>query len=182
MEDQQLAQMATEGNQHAFGILFERYRRFVYSLAYRVVLNSEDALDITQTVWMKVSARIGQYDGRGTFRSWLATVTTRQALDYLRGSRRLETATDPGELEDLLEEKASRDCPPFHTDTQQAEERGRVEQAMTALSAQQRAILALQLVEDLGPKEIADRLGLQAKQVRVQLHRAIVRLREMLEE
>lgn len=61
--------MAAEGDQQAFGVLFERYRKFVYSLAYRVVLNMEDALDISQAVWMKVSVRIGQFDGHGTFRS-----------------------------------------------------------------------------------------------------------------
>ncbi len=180
MEDQQLARVAAEGNQQAFGILFERYRRFVYSLAYRVVLNPEDALDITQMVWMKVAGRIGQFDGRGTFRAWLATVTTRQALDHLRGPHQRETATDPETLDDLREENTSRDCPSFNDGMERAEERGRVEQAMTALAPQQRAILALQLVEDLGPKEIAERLGLADGQVRVQLHRAIVKLREML--
>ena len=172
--------MATEGDQQALGVLFERYRKFVYSLAYRVVLNTEDALDVGQMVWMKVSTRIGQFDGRGTFRSWLASVTTRQALDHLRSSRRFETATDPEVLDDLWEENASRDCPSFSMAAEQAEERGCVERAMHHLSSQQRAILVLQLVEDLGPKEIADRLGLPDKQVRSQLHRAIVKLREML--
>ncbi len=180
LEDQRLARMAAEGDQQAFGVLFERYRKFVYSLAYRVVLNCEDARDVSQTVWMKVSTRIGQFDGHGTFRSWLATVATRQALDHLRGTYRHETATDPEVLDNLWEEKSARDCQPFRTDIGQTEERGRVEQAMSALSPQQRAILALQLVEDLGPKEIAQRLGLPDKQVRSQLHRAIVKLREML--
>ncbi len=180
MEDQRLARMAAEGDQQAFGILFERYRKFVYSLSYRVVLHREDALDISQTVWMKVSTRIGQFDGHGTFRSWLATATTRQALDQLRGANRRESATDPEVLEDLCEENGEWERPTSSAALEQAEERGRVEQAMTALSPQQRAILALQLVEDLGPKEIAERLGLPDKQVRVQLHRAIVKLREML--
>jgi RNA polymerase sigma-70 factor, ECF subfamily len=180
LEDHQLATEAAKGDYQAFRVLFERYRKTVYSLAYRVVLNPEDALDITQTVWMKVAEKIEQFDGHGTFRSWLATVATRQALDHLRGPRRFETVTDPEVLDDLREENSSQDCPPIRSATEQAEERGRVEQAMQALSFQQRAILTLQLVEDLGPKEIAQRLGLPDRQVRVQLHRAIVKLRELL--
>ena len=56
-----------------------------------------------------------------------------------------------------------------------------VEEAMKSLSIQQRAILALQIAEHLGPKEIAERLEIPSGQVRSQLNRAIKKLQEQLE-
>ena len=64
----------------------------------------------------------------------------------------------------------------------ETEERLRlVDQAMVALSPQQRAILTLRLKEGMRPAEIAERLGIAGKQVRSQLHRAIKKIREMLQ-
>jgi RNA polymerase sigma-70 factor (ECF subfamily) len=180
LEDEQLAAAAANGDQSAFTVLFERYRRYVYSIAYRVVLDGEEALDITQNVWAKLADRIGQFERRGTFRGWLASLTARQAIDQLRQASRRETATDPVELAELCDRSDAREAPDASSRLNQAQERGWVESAMQCLSPQQRAILALQLLEDLSPKEIAERLGLPDKQVRSQLHRAIMRLREML--
>lgn len=180
MEDQDLAEAAAKGDEQAFAILFARYRRYLYTLAYRVALDSEAALDITQNVWIKVAERIGQFDGRGTFRSWLASIAVREAIDHRRSPSRREEATEPEDLDDLSNQRDPGHATDARTQLNQCQERDWVEGAMRSLSPQQRAILALQLMEDLGPQEIAERLGLPDKQVRSQLRRAIVRLRGMM--
>jgi len=58
----------------------------------------------------------------------------------------------------------------------------KVETAMSVLSPQQRAIFALRFREDMGPKEIAENLGLKAGQVRTQLFRSIEKIRAELAE
>ena len=179
MEDRDLALAAAKGDSRAFAVLFERYRRYVYSIAHRVLLDEEEALDAAQSAWAKAAERIGQYGGRGTFRGWLAAVAAREAIDRARKRARSEKTTEGDDLPDLGD-RGSALAPDIRERIDGARERERVEVAMRVLSPQQRAILALQLLEDLGPKEIAERLGIPDKQVRSQLRRAIVRLREML--
>jgi RNA polymerase sigma-70 factor, ECF subfamily len=171
--DKHLAARAARGDQQAFTLLVERYRRLIYSLAYRVVLNQEDALDVTQNVYLRLVQRIGTYDGRGNFRAWLATITTRMAIDYLR--RKTPDAFGVDDIEFLADDA---DCP-LKT-FEEKERHDRVEAAMALLSPQQRAIVTLRLGEDMGPKEIAERLELPPGQVRSQTNRAVKRIREKI--
>lgn len=182
-EDKKLAAEAAQGDQRAFTTLVERYRRYIYSIAYKISLNEEDALDISQNVLLRLVTKIGQFQGQGSFRGWLATITTNEAMSFLRkASRRRERATDPESLALMADTKPSsiRDNPRRAADT--AQRRQLVEENMALLSSQQRAIFGLRFREEMPPREIAEKLGLPPGQVRSQLHRAIARLREALTE
>jgi RNA polymerase sigma-70 factor, ECF subfamily len=175
LDDTELARASARGDQEAFASLFLRHREFVYSVAYRVLLHEEDALDVTQNVFVKLAGSIGSYTGQGSFRGWLATVTTNTALSQLRKPHRKDALLEADELP--VSYSTSSDT------VTQAEHRERqmlVAQAMEQLSPQQRAIIVLQCCDDIGPAEIAQRMELPAAQVRVQLRRAILRLREII--
>ncbi|MCX7016019.1 MAG: sigma-70 family RNA polymerase sigma factor [Candidatus Sumerlaeota bacterium] len=180
MDDRSLATAAAKGDAGALATLVERYRRYVYAIAWRIALNEEDALDIAQNAFVRMVERIGDYNGRGEFRSWLATIAARQAYDFLRRPERREEPAAPEQIERLSDARQhdARANPRRALET--ADRRRQVEEAMALLSPQQRAILALRLFEDIGAKEIAERLGLPEKQTRSQLSRAIARIREAL--
>ena len=180
MDDALLAAAAAEGDQEAFTALVERYRPYVYTIAYKIALHEDDALDITQNVLVRLVERIGSFNGTGTFRGWLAAVASNEALSYLRRPGRRETAMEPEIVADLSDQRQSREGKDARDVLDAAQRRRLVEQEMQNLSPQQRAILALRLREDMGPQEIARRLGLPARQVRVQLHRAIAKIRDAL--
>jgi RNA polymerase sigma-70 factor (ECF subfamily) len=183
LEERDLAAAAASGDQRAFTVLVERHRRAIYATAYKIVLNEDDALDVAQNVLLRLVERIGQYDGRGTFRSWLAVVVSRESIDHLRrAGRRREAAVDQETLEAAPDERPSARRSNPRAAYEATERRERVEAAMADLSPQQRAIFALRFREDMPSDEIADRLGLPPKQVRSQLSRAIARLRQMLAE
>jgi RNA polymerase sigma-70 factor (ECF subfamily) len=115
----------------------------------------------------------------------------REALSLLRRRElrgRHETPTDPERLERLADEPVRRggvspdgERTAFRVVVEK-EQRERVEAAMGCLTDQQRAVFVLRFREGMEPREIAERLGMPAGQVRVQLHRAVARLREQLEE
>lgn len=182
LEDQALAAAAAAGDRRAFTVLVERYRRYLYAIAYRIVLDEDDALDAVQNTLLQLARKIGDFGGRGSFRGWLAAIAVRQALDLRRREGRAELPTDPGELATL----ADRRHPGAPGEAREAlvlsERRERVAEAMGQLSAQQRAIFALRFYEELGPAAIAERLGLPAPQVRAQLSRAVARLRQIIAE
>ena len=182
MEDNVLAAAAANGDQDAFATLVERYRSYIYTIAYKIALNEDDALDIVQQVFLRLVEKIGSFRMEGSFQGWVAAITTNEALSLLRKSSRREISTEPEMVARMSEEQQERDGSNGEAlKTLEARERRKlVEGAMHTLSPQQRAILTLKLSEDLGPLDISVRLGLPASQVRSQLHRAIERLREMM--
>jgi len=180
LEDNRLAAAAARGDDEAFTILVERYRSYIYTIAFKITLHADDALDITQNVFVRLVEKIGSFNGRGPFRAWLATIAAREASDFLRRPSRRETSTDPQVLASLSDKRQNNRAPDQRDVLDTSQRRRLVEAAMARLSPKQRAIFALRLKEDMGPKEIAQRLGLPAGQVRSQLHWAIAKIRQAL--
>ncbi|RJP21957.1 MAG: sigma-70 family RNA polymerase sigma factor [Candidatus Omnitrophota bacterium] len=180
-EDNQFVAAAKNGDQQAFSELVKRHRRLIYSIAYKITLCEEDSLDVTQDVYLKLVAKLHEYDGAGNFRAWLATITARTAIDFLRKAHHKEESVEPIILEELLEQnnKQSQNNPRDQFDRTFQKEK--IELAMHHLSPQQRAILTLRLREEMEPKEIGERMGIAGKQVRTQLHRAICKLKEVIQ-
>lgn len=191
MNDRTLAKAAAQGDEAAFEALVERYRRYIYAIAWKITLHQDDALDVTQDVLTLLAERIGQWRGDGALRSWLAAIAARAALDFMRRKRRVpEEALDPEAMELALNGSRAGHGMGWSTlaaddpraAAERTEQRELVGAAMEGLSPQQRAIFWLRWKEDLGPGEIAERLDLAPGQVRVQLHRAIERLRDTVEK
>jgi len=177
--------LAAKGDRDAFSVLVDRYCRYVYAICHKVSLHEEDALDITQIVFMKLIETIHTFDGRGAFRPWLATIATHEAIDYLRSPSRRERPVDPLVLNGLADKMyLNGHWRNGEKDAREMIEGGNrkeiIQTAMASLPPQQRAIFTLHLMEDMRPKEIAVRLGIPAGQVSGQLRRAMARLREIL--
>ncbi len=175
MDDDRLAFAAARGDGEAFSQLVKRYRPYVYTIAYKIVLNPEDALDVTQNLFLKLFQNLGAYREQGSFRAWLAALTARAAIDHVRAAK---SGANVIPLDDPDRHKAEQEAPWETLDRDNRLQR--IEEAAARLSAQQRAIITLRLREDLGPNEIAVRLEIPSGQVRSQYHRAIAKLRRVL--
>jgi RNA polymerase sigma-70 factor (ECF subfamily) len=183
LDDGELARAAADGDESALAELVTRYRRYIYTIAYRIVLNEDDALDVTQEALLRLLRQIGQFDGRGPFRAWVAAIASRQALSLVRGTAyRREIATAPDELNEMLDTAGEDGNDNPRQAASAAEERRLVESALKRLAPQQRAVFTLRFQEDWTPAQIAERLAIPAQQVRSQLHNAVARLRELLAE
>lgn len=183
MDDETLAMTAAQGDQNAFGILFEKYKRYVYTIAWKITLNEEDALDATQTVFLRLLEKIGSFQARSSFRSWLAALTANETVNLLRSSKRNRTISmDPRDISQVADtgSRCSAADPRNILDTKQ--KCSLVEKSMSILTPQQRAILTLRMKEDMQPKQIAEYLGLPSSQVRSQLCWAISRIRKTLHQ
>ncbi|HEV2827418.1 MAG TPA: sigma-70 family RNA polymerase sigma factor, partial [Pyrinomonadaceae bacterium] len=69
--DKELARLAADGDAAAFDEIYNRHRRFVYSLAVRMTGNQADAEDLTQESFVTVLRRVGSFRGEALFTSWL---------------------------------------------------------------------------------------------------------------
>ncbi|MCP4710183.1 MAG: RNA polymerase sigma factor, partial [Planctomycetes bacterium] len=76
MDDNQLIERTLQGDQSSFTALIERHRRYIYHIAYKITLHEEDALDVCQQVYIKLMNRLDAFQPGGSFKSWLAVMTT----------------------------------------------------------------------------------------------------------
>ena len=88
MEEQERVKRARSGDADALSELLRTHYSFLVKYLVKVTMDSSAAQDLAQETMMKAVIKIGQFDGRATFSSWLISVATRVYLDSLRRKKR----------------------------------------------------------------------------------------------
>jgi len=176
--DAELVERLKGGDTRALDELFRRHREVAYGIAYRLVGNRDDALDVVQESFIHVMRGVHTFRGQSSFRTWLYRIVTHASLDYrrwraLRTAESLdgESAPDPGPDQGQRspqDEAADRDL------------YAAIEQALANISEKNRAALVLFAIEGLSYKEIADVLGISVGTVMSRIFNARQRLKELL--
>ena len=160
-----LVRAAQKGDRAAFAELYQRYVGLVRSIA-RARLPPDDAADAAQEAFLRAWTRLSSLRQAGSFVTWLATITRNVVCDVER-QRSLETACGDE---------------PRRPDTQDEVMQARSAlRAIRALPPAYRTTIRMRLVEGMTGREIAERTGLSAGSVRVNLHRGMKMLRAQLE-
>lgn len=160
-----------EGDADAFETLYRAHARRVHGICRRITADPRLAEELTQDVFLRVWERIGQYQGRSKFSTWLYRIATNRALDGLRGEIRRSAR------EVSVERPADWEHP---RPAPRPETRMRLEEAVESLPAAARAVFVLHDVEGYRHEEIAAMTGIAAGTSKSQLHRARRLLKERL--
>ncbi|MCK4372576.1 MAG: sigma-70 family RNA polymerase sigma factor, partial [candidate division Zixibacteria bacterium] len=139
-----------QGNQQAFTELVKRYRNQVGALAYRMVNDYDEAADITQIVFTKMSRNIGRYDEKKKFYTWLYRITVNASIDHLRKHRRHQH--EPLEEYHDIQESRNRG-PEFSYHRSQLNQQ--IERAARALNDKQKSAFMLRDVEGCKLDDVA---------------------------
>ncbi len=168
--DMELVDMSNSGNEHAFENLVERHYLTVYSLSYKWCRIREDAEEITQEVFIKLTRKLNSFTSKSSFRTWLYRITINTAKDYHRKNatrRTYESAfaddqrhNNPGSLP--LDSIATR----------------QVYAAMDKLPDKQKAALMLVAAEGMSHREAADVLGCSETTISWRIHQARKKLKK----
>ena len=171
--DETLVERCREGDGSAFAILVERYHRPIYNAAFRVLGNAEDAADITQVVFMKVTERLDDFDSRYKFFSWIYRIALNESLNLARKRGREEP------LDDEEQVPGARDAEPdWNLDRNELAER--IQRALLGMAVDDRAVITLRHFSDCSYREMSTILGIAEKTVKSRLFAARRRLRELL--
>lgn len=159
--DRDLVARAQKGERHAFRDLFERHHKRAYAVAYGVLKNKHDALDVVQEAFVKVHKHLDSFQGSSSFYTWLYRIVMNLAIDQLR---RRKTAK-PVEYDDSIAregESADDTILPrmMGSNPRKAAIRRelmvRVEQALAQLPEYHRQVIVLREIEGLSYEEMAE--------------------------
>ncbi len=159
----------------ALGELFERYRTRVYRTALAIVRDQAAAEDILQDCFLKVYANAQRIDIDRPLAPWLYRVTVNLSYTWLSRGKNWRTSLDNvvGHLASPMRHA------PDHV-TEQTEMRQNVRKAIGALSLDQRVVIVLYYLNNLGLQEIAEILDLPVGTVKSRLYYARENLRAQL--
>jgi RNA polymerase sigma-70 factor (ECF subfamily) len=180
MDEQAILDAARQGDTPAFNQLVLRYQRAAYNVAFRILGRADAAEDATQEAFLAAYRAIGTLRG-DAFKTWLLRIVTNKCLDQLRARKRRPTlALDGLPLEpEYLYYLADPGESPHEAAERQALAQV-LQEAILALSPDQRAVVVLADIQGLTYKETAEVLELSLGTVKSRLSRARARLRDRL--
>jgi RNA polymerase sigma-70 factor (ECF subfamily) len=167
-------QRAAKGDRKAFAALMEAHREGVFRTVYFRILNfaggsaSEEALDITQEVFLRAFRAIGRWRPEAKFSTWLQRIALNLASNYCRDTaRRGELAGDRA--------TEAREEPEAYDETTPI-----VRSALRSLSVRQRQVFVMRHYNEMPLKEIAGATRCSVSAVKTHLARAVGKLRGVL--
>jgi RNA polymerase sigma-70 factor (ECF subfamily) len=176
----ELIEQARKGDTQAFSTLVERYQRRVVGVAYAVVHNQEDALELAQETFVRAFQNLSRFESRSSFSTWLYRIAANLSIDFRRHEARHPVLRG----EDA--ENEMRRMPSASGDSFKAAARselgGRIAEALNELTPEHRAVILLREVDGLSYDEISDVLQCPRGTVMSRLHYARNQLREILKD
>ncbi|HHM21504.1 MAG TPA: sigma-70 family RNA polymerase sigma factor [Bacteroidetes bacterium] len=172
-----LIEAARRGNETAFGALVNKYRHYVYSTAFNILKNNEEAEETAQDSFLKAYRALSSFSRRSKLSTWLYQITRRTAIDYYPSRPRpfhslYNNATPCLQIADTQ--------PGPDTRLQRQNTKKLIEQTLRQMKPKDAILLTLYYLNERSVKEIAHTTGLTETNVKVRLFRLRSVLKQML--
>ncbi|MDF3299237.1 sigma-70 family RNA polymerase sigma factor [Streptomyces sp. K1PA1] len=165
-DDSLLTARAAEGDEEAFAVLVRRHAGGLIRLAHRLLGNRAEAEDAVQDAFISAWRKLPEFRGQAGFGTWLYRIVTNRCLNVLRARK----PQGPWEAADDMPAPEHTVAPDRITEARAAVRD--LHEALTGLSAEQRACWVLREVDGQPYEFIADTLGITQQAVRARVFRA----------
>jgi RNA polymerase sigma-70 factor (ECF subfamily) len=180
-----LIQRCAAGDEHACAELVSEHQRMVFHLGMHLLSDYDEALDLSQEVFLRVFRTIQKFRGQSALRTWIYRIVINQARNRQRWWKRRHRS-DQVSLDEHLEHHGDVAAPTDLASPDRMLDRkelaGRIWQALDRLPFEQRTAIVLREIDGLSYDEIAFSLGLAVGTVKSRLTRAREALRAQLKE
>jgi RNA polymerase sigma-70 factor (ECF subfamily) len=178
LTDEQLVALTLQGEQAAFNIIVERYQKQVFSLAYRLHNDYDEARDLAQEAFIRIYQQLAGFDQSRKFFPWMYRVAQNTCINVLHSLPKETLNLDEYyERYEPETEGAGRDPLAVLEEREYADEFAAL---MRDIPEQYRTVILLKYLEGLSYREISERLDLPESTVEARLHRGRNYLRNML--
>ena len=174
------------GDRDAFRVLVERHSHNVFRLAYRMTQNRPDAEEVVQEAFLRAYQKLGQFEARANFGTWVYRIAANYSIDRLRQKKKEEARkVEPHPREEEMENdpvKLVEDAAPTPERSMQSLElRKHMEIALAALSDSERTAFVMRHWEGCAIEEIAAVLKSSSGAAKNTVFRAVQKLRVALQ-
>jgi RNA polymerase sigma-70 factor (ECF subfamily) len=179
MTEAEAIDRAKGGDAEAFEGLYGLHKRRVYSLCLRMTGNTAEAEDLTQEAFLQLYRKIATFRGESAFSTWLHRLAVNVVLMHLRKKGLPEISLDEA-LEPQHEDGPKKDIGARDNVLAGSIDRVNLERAIESLPPGYRIIFVLHDVEGYEHNEIAEMMGCSIGNSKSQLHKARMKLRDLL--
>jgi RNA polymerase sigma-70 factor (ECF subfamily) len=180
VEDRELIESAQRGDKEAFAALVKKYHKNIYSLAYRMTSNREDAMDITQEVLLRAYRAIASFQPDKPFLPWIYRITWNICADRGRKIGRTPGEESINDTESEASRLASSTPTPDKEFERQELERT-LKSAIEKLNDGYRELVVLFHIEGLSIREISEMTNMKETVIKNRLYRGRQMLKKILE-
>lgn len=157
-------------SKRAADLLVRRYYQEIYVYVYRQTNRKEDALDLTQDIFISALQTIGYYDPAiSTFRTWLYRIATNKVIDFRRKYKPVILSMDEIEMQDAID---------YTLQFQSSQLLKEIEKYVSRFDDLSQMIFRLHIYDDQSFKEISETSGLSESTVKSKFYRLQKRIRE----
>jgi RNA polymerase sigma-70 factor (ECF subfamily) len=175
-EELEYIRRVRNGEHAAYAFLVDRYKSMVYSIAWRVLGNQEDAQDVAQEGFIKAYQQLYQFEGKSKFSTWLYTIVYRTAL-----AKAKEMNVKTFSITQQFRETFTNDySTPQLTLMQSDDEQRSVGLAINSLPKTEALLVILYYIDENSISEIRQITGLSMANIKIKLYRARKKLEREL--
>jgi len=178
-DDNELIESFKKGNRYAFNLIVLKYQKKIYWLARKMVLDHDDADDITQEVFIKLYSSINKYRGESKFFTYLYKIAMNLSLNHLSKnkrnySRKVDLNSEAYRISST--EKSSEEF------LDEKERKKILEEAISTLPEQQRAVFNLRFYDNLSYDEIGKIMKKSTGGMKANYFHAVKKIQEFLKK
>jgi RNA polymerase sigma-70 factor (ECF subfamily) len=165
------------GEPGCFELLMRRHNRRVFRATRAILKRDDEAEDVMQEAYVRAYEHLADFRGEASFATWITRIAIHEALARKRKQQRFD-AFDPASQEPINLSVESPRSPEQEVNDQQL--RAVLERAIDTLPDEFRAVFVLRAVEQMTGAETAACLDIPEETVKTRLHRARLRLQELI--
>lgn len=171
MTDEAIMDAVKNGNLQQATLLFERYNRRIYNFLARMTMDRSLAEDLTQNVFLRIIKYRNSYRDGAKFQSWIYQIARNVFSDHYQAHKnKFSDFVDVEKISDHMADKSDNEA--------QDEKEVLLHRSMAKLSEEQRELLVLTRFQQMKYEEVAAIMDTTVANIKVKVHRAIIKLRE----
>jgi RNA polymerase sigma-70 factor (ECF subfamily) len=182
MSEADAIRLAKQGNAGAFERIYRLHNRRVYALCMRMVGNTAEAEDLTQDAFLQLFRKIGTFRGESAFSTWLHRLAVNVVLMKLRKKTLVETSLDETNDPDDESSGLRKEIGGPDLLLTGSIDRVHLQRAIEQLPPGYKQVFVLHDIQGFEHNEIAGLMHCSIGNSKSQLHKARMRLRDLLQE
>jgi RNA polymerase sigma-70 factor (ECF subfamily) len=181
LSDEYLIAAICRGAEWALEVLYQRYYRYAYALAYRILHDATSAEDIVQEAFLSVWRKAASYQKQhGSVHSWLQAIVHHRAIDRVRAAAHRDSQWASLQAEN--EQDPASEQPDVWEEAWRQEQREMIRRALDHLPSEQRQVVELAYFGGFTHAEIAQRWNIPLGTVKGRMRLGLQKMKHYMRE